>query len=439
MGLRLALNPILAYRLSTMIRMMMHPKAILPTLFGALFITASCPTRAADWPQWRGIHRDGKSPETGLLKTWPEGGPKLVWTARNLGGGYTTPSVVDGRIYGMGYRGEEEVIWALDAATGKEVWSTCTAPADRGMGYSEGPRCTPTVDGDRLYTLGAGGNLVSLDRTTGKVLWGKDLVADFGGKMMSGWGFSESPLVDGDRLVCTPGGSQGTMLALNKLTGEKLWQTADLTDKAAYSSILIATVAGTRQYVQLTDSHVFGVDPEKGTVLWQAPRNGRTAVITTPIVAEDIVYVTSGYGVGCNAFKVTRIGDQFKAEEIYANKLMTNHHGGVVLVGECLYGYSEAGGWTCQNLKTGEALWQEKSKLGKGAIAYADGRLYCRFQAEAGTMALLEATPEGYRELGRFDQPERSKQKSWPHPIIANGRLFLRDQEILLCYDVKAP
>ncbi|MCF7676480.1 MAG: PQQ-like beta-propeller repeat protein, partial [Akkermansiaceae bacterium] len=228
-----------------MIRTMMHPKAILPTLFGALFITASCPARAADWPQWRGIHRDGKSPETGLLKTWPEGGPKLVWTARNLGGGYTTPSVVDGRIYGMGYRGEEEVIWALDAATGQEVWSTCTAPADRGMGYSEGPRCTPTVDGDRLYTLGAGGNLVSLERTTGKVLWGKDLVADFGGKMMSGWGFSESPLVDGDRLVCTPGGSQGTMLALNKLTGEKLWQTADLTDKAAYSSILIATVAGT--------------------------------------------------------------------------------------------------------------------------------------------------------------------------------------------------
>jgi len=422
-----------------MIRMKINTITTRSALLGAFAITLSSLTSAADWPQWRGIHRDGKSPETGLLKTWPEGGPKLVWTARELGGGYSTPSVVDGKIYGMGYRGDEEITWALDAATGKEIWSTRTAPADRGMGYSEGPRCTPTVDGDRLYILGAGGNLAALDRKSGKVLWNKEFVADFGGKMMSGWGFSESPLIDGDRLVCTPGGSQGTMLALNKQTGEKLWQSAEITDNAAYSSIMVATLAGTRQYVQLTDSNVFGVDPEKGTVLWKAIRKGRTAVIPTPVIDGDIVYVTSGYGVGCNAFKITRDGDKFNAEELYNNKVMKNHHGGVVLVGEHLYGHSDGGGWTCQNFKSGEAVWQERSKLGKGAIAYADGRLYCRFESEEGTMVLLEATPEGYREQGRFDRTERSKKNSWPHPIIVGGRLYIRDQEVLLCYDVKAP
>lgn len=418
--------------------MKMKTTISLPTLSGIIGIGLFLPVCAEDWPQWRGIHRDGKSPETGLLKTWPEGGPKLLWTTRELGGGYTTPSVADGRVYGMGYLAEKEVVWALDAETGKEVWSTPTAPANLKVGYSEGPRCTPTVDGDHLYTLGAGGNLVSLDRNTGKVLWQKELVEDFGGKMMSGWGFSESPLVDGDRLVCTPGGSQGTMLALNKLTGEKLWQTADITDNAAYSSIVSATIAGVSQYVQLTDSHVFGVHPETGEVLWKAPRKGSTAVIPTPVVSDDIVYVTSGYGVGCDAFKVTRADSKFSAEVLYSNKEMKNHHGGVVLVGEHLYGYSDAGGWVCQNFKTGEVAWREKSKLGKGSISYADGRLYCRHEAEEGTLVLLEASPEGYREHGRFDQPERSNKNSWPHPVISNGRLYIRDQGILLCYDIKA-
>jgi outer membrane protein assembly factor BamB len=414
------------------------PTTTLPALLGVLAFSIGSTARAEDWPQWRGIHRDGKSPETGLLKSWPEGGPKLLWTARNLGGGYTTPSVVDGHIYGMGYRGDEEVIWALDAATGKEIWSSATGPANRDVGYAEGPRCTPTVDGDRLYTLGAGGNLAAVERKTGKVRWKKEFVADFGGKMMSGWGFSESPLVDGDRLVCTPGGPQGTMLALNKLTGEKLWQSAEITDTAAYSSIMVATLAGTRQYVQLTDSHVFGVKPETGAVLWKAVRKGRTAVIPTPVIDKDMVYVTSGYGVGCSAFKISRAGDKFTAEEVYENKVMKNHHGGVLLVGGHLYGHSDGGGWTCQNFETGEAVWQERSKLGKGAIAYADGRLYCRFESEEGTMVLLEATPAGYREQGRFEQPERSKKNSWPHPIITGGQLYLRDQEVLLCYDVKA-
>lgn len=417
----------------------MNTRSINLSLLGCLAVNASSPLRAADWPQWRGINRDGKSPEAGLLRSWPEGGPKLVWISRNLGQGYGTPSAAEGKVYGTGYRGDEEITWALDAATGKEIWSTPNAPADRSMGYSEGPRSTPTVDADMIYTMGAGGNLTALDRKSGKVVWRKSLVADFGGKLMSNWGFSESPLIDGPRLVCSPGGDQGTMLALDKLTGEKIWQSADITDKAAYSSIMLVTLAGTRQYVQLSDSHVFGIDPEDGAVLWKAGRGLDMPVIPTPVIEGDIVYVTSGYGKGSQAFKVTKDGEDFKAEPLYDNKVMKNQHGGVILVEEHLYGYSDAGGWTCQNFRSGKAVWRERLKFGKGSIAYADGHLYCRQESEGGTVVLLEATPRGYHEKGRFDQPERSGANSWPHPVIAAGRLYLRDQEVLLCYDVKAP
>ena len=387
------------------------------------------------WPQWRGSHRDGKSSDTGLLRQWPTDGPKLLWTAKGLGGGYSTPSFANGRIYGMGYRGDHEEVWALDVRDGREVWSAQLGSAVRDYGYPDGPRCTPTVDGDRIYVLNPKGLLACLKSDSGEILWKQDLVDEFGGKMMSGWGFSESPLVDGDRLVCTPGGEKGTMLALNKMTGATLWQTTGITDKAAYSSIVIAEIQGVRQYVQLTGASVFGVDPETGAVLWRAARKGRTAVVTTPIVHDDLVYVTSAYGVGCSAFRIDRKGNKLNAERIYANKVMANHHGGVVLVDGHLYGYSDGKGWTCQDLETGEALWGDKA-LGKGAVTYADGHLYCRYEGNRGTVALVEATPEGYREKGRFDQPERSNKRSWPHPVITGGKLYLRDQDILLCFDV---
>jgi outer membrane protein assembly factor BamB len=243
--------------------------------------------------------------------------------------------------------------------------------------------------------------------------------------------------VDVDRVVCTPGGPQGTVAAFNKVNGDLLWQSKEITDDAAYSSLVIAHFGGKRQYVQLTAASVFGVAADTGKLLWRAPRSGRTAVIPTPILHEDLVYVTSGYGVGCNLFRVTAEGEAFRAEEVYNNKVMVNHHGGVVKVGEHLYGFSDGKGWTCQELKTGRDVWQEKEQLGKGAIGYADGRLYLRAESGPGTVVLIEATPDGFREKGRFNQPERSGKNSWPHPIIANSRLYLRDQDLLLCYDVR--
>jgi len=401
------------------------------TLLGALALTAT----AADWLQWRGAQRAGICTETDLLKEWPEGGPKLVWKATKLGAGYSAVSIAGNRIYTMGDGAEAAEVRALDAATGEILWSAKAGKPGLGDGFP-GPRCTPTVDGDRLFAMSQDGELVGLERATGKELWRKNLKRDFGGKMMSGWGYSESPLVDGDWLLCTPGGEQGTLLALNKLTGEKVWQSEDIKDTAAYSSIIVETIGGVRQYIQVTDRNVFGVEAKTGKVLWRGPAPGKVAVIPTPIYADNQVFVACGYGVGCRSYRLSKDGDAFKSEQAYDNKVMVNHHGGVVKFGEHLYGYSDGKGWTCQDFKTGEAVWQEKGKLGKGAILCADGMLLCRGE-DKGTMVLIEASPKGWTEKGRFEQPDRSDKKAWPHPIIANGRLYLRDQDVLLCYDVK--
>jgi outer membrane protein assembly factor BamB len=226
------------------------------------------------------------------------------------------------------------------------------------------------------------------------------------------------------------------MVALNKRTGAEIWRTKDFTDSAEYSSPIIAESGGVRQYIQLTGNSVAGVAAEGGKLLWQAPRRGSTAVIPTPIFHNDHVYVTSGYGIGCNLFKVSKTGSEFKAQEVYANKIMVNHHGGVLRIGEHLYGHSDGKGWVCQEFKSGNMIWNER-KMGKGSVVYADGHLYLRSEESKGTVALIEASPAGYKEKGRFDQPQRSGHESWPHPVIANGKLYLRDQDWLLCYDVK--
>ncbi len=406
-------------------------------LMGGLFALGLGSGAASDWPQWRGPNRDGVSAETGLLKEWPKGGPPLAWKATGLGAGYSSVSVAAGRLFTMGEIAGASSVIALDEKTGKLLWSAKVGGTGGGDGYP-GPRCTPTVDGERVYAMNQFGDLVCVEAATGQEVWRKNLAKDFGGRMMSGWGYSESPLVDGERLVCTPGGSKGTLLALDKKTGAVLWQSKEFTDNAAYSSVIAAKVGGVPQYIQLTDASVAGGGPQNGRLLWRGPRRGATAVIPTPIVHDDHVYVTSGYGVGCNLFKVSMTSPDFKAEQVYANKVMVNHHGGVVRLGDHLYGYSDGKGWTCQEFKTGKAVWQDKEKLGKGSLVCADGHLYLRCQDGPGAVVLIEASPDGWKEKGRFDQPDRSSANSWPHPVIANGKLYLRDQDVLLCYDVKA-
>jgi outer membrane protein assembly factor BamB len=401
-----------------------------------LAATASALTATAgDWPQWRGPNRDDVSAETGLLKQWPASGPRQVWVFRDAGLGYSGYSIAGGKLYTMGLRGDMEFLIAVDASSGKQLWSAEIAPIFKN-GWGDGPRGTPTVDGDRVYAMSGNGTLLCANAATGKPLWTARMTA-FGGRTPN-WGYTESVLVDGNRVVCTPGGPQGTLLALDKMTGRKIWQSAGWMDPAQYASPIAVPLNNARQYIQLTMQNVAGVNAADGKVLWISPWEGRTAVIPTPIFKDGHVYIASGYGVGC---KLVKIGPGNQVSEVYRNTVMVNHHGGVILVGDHLYGFSDGNrSWVCQDFKTGREVWANKS-LGKGAVAYADGMLYC-LEENSGTVALVEASPKGWSEKGRFKLAPQTNQRSakgkiWTHPVISNGRLYLRDQELLVCYDVK--
>lgn len=402
------------------------------------FVSLLAGARADDWPQWRGPKRDGCSAETGLLKAWPAEGPALAWKSTGLGAGYGTVTIVGSRGYVQGDKDGQSSLLALNLADGKVVWSAPLGKAGAvGWGGFAGPRCTPSVDGDLVFAVGQFGEIGCFEAATGKPVWKKDYAADFGGKSPE-WGFAASPLVDGDNVVFCPGGENGNVVALKKKTGDLVWRSKDFSDKHHYASLIPVELGGVRQYLQLTEQSLAGIAARDGALLWKTARRGATAVIPDPIYCDGQVYVTSGYGIGCNLFKLTSADGKFAAEQVWANKVMVNQHGGVVRVGPQIYGYSDSKGWTCQDLKTGEALWQEKAKLGKGSIVYADGRLVLREENKGkGVVALIEASSAGYEEKGRFTPPDQSGKDNWPHPVIANGKLYLRDQDVLLCYDVK--
>ena len=388
-----------------------------------------------DWPQWRGPDRSDVSKETGLLKTWPAGGPKRMWLFDNAGSGYSGPAIVGGKLFTLGTRDGSEILLVLDAATGKEIL-TAKIGSILDNGWGDGPRGTPCVDGDRVYALSGPGNLVCVKIADGKVLW-EIKMSDLGGSRPN-WGYTESVLVDGDKVLCTPGGKKGAVAALDKLTGKVIWQSEDFTDPAHYSSIVPATINGQPQYVQRTEKSVVGISPPDGALLWRADFNGRTAVIPTPIVRGNEVYVTAGYGAGC---LMLRIEPGNKVTVVYENKTIKNHHGGIVLVGDLLYGHGDPL-WVCQDFQTGEAVWTSKN-FTKGAVGAADGMLYC-LEERTGAVALVEASPKGWTEHGRFTLSPQTKIRSargavWTHPVISHGKLYLRDQDLIYCYDVKAP
>lgn len=384
----------------------------------------------SDWSQFRGPNRDGISPDTGLLKEWPAAGPPLAWKATGLGAGFSTVTFAGDLLFTMGDVGGASTLIALSASDGKISWTAKVGTP--GGNRNEGPRSTPATDGTLVFALGQAGELVCVEAATGREKWRKHLEKDFGGRR-PGWWWSESPLLDGDLVLCTPGGAGGTVLALKRETGETAWRSADLKDTAHYASLVPVEIGGARQYLVLTARSIAGISAAGGQVLWRAERLGKTAVVTTPVYRENIVFVTSAYKVGCNAFKVSAADGKFSAEEIYAGGQMENHHGGVILVGEHLYG-TDNRSLKCIELKTGRVAWEDRS-VGKGSVAYADGRLVVR--SERGPVALVEATPEAYREKGRFNPPDRTRDPSWAHPVVFGGRLYLRDQDVLLCYDLK--
>ncbi len=403
-----------------------------------------------DWPQWQGPDRTAVSKEHGLLKEWPKDGPPLAWKIAGLGGGYSAPSVAAGRIFGMSNRGDDEVVWALSEKDGKELWATrLGAPPPQRMSQGkEGPGCTPTVDGERLYVLSLAGELACLRVQDGKILWQRSLTRDFGGRIPR-WSYRESPLVDGDKVICTPGGPEATLAALDKLTGKTIWQSqVPGSPQAAYASAIALDFAGQREYVQLTAQALVGMAASDGKFLWRydKPASRRNGInCSTPVSHDGRVFASTAYGVGGGLVKLSK--DEtggVKAEEVYFTKKMQNHHGGMILLDGCLYGANggnEGGYLACLDFLTGKVLWDERDKpermgVKKGSVALADGRIY--YRQEDGTMILFQPSSKEYIESGRFRQPDRSGKPAWPHPVLANGKLYLRDQDVLLCYDVKA-
>ena len=407
----------------------------------ALFVGAvlSNSVRSEDWPSWRGPNRDDISSETGLLKQWPEGGPEKLWTSHDAGLGYSSFATSNGVLFTMGADGSaeesNEFVVALKADTGEKIWQTIIGNyLDNGWGG--GPRSTPTISGDLLIAISGKGNVVCMSVTDGAEKWRTSLT-ELGGSVPD-WGYCESALIDGDKVLVTPGGDEGTVACFNLQTGEKLWQSSDIKEKAHYASIIAVDHFSKRQYIQITETKVFGLNAD-GKLLWQHDFPGRVAVIPTPIYKDGQVYVTAGYGAGCLLLNIT--GDN-NVEKIYDNKVMKNHHGGVLLLGDYLYGHSDDNGVVCQKFSSGELIWSDKKRNdSKGAVAYADGMLYCLTEGD-GECSLVEATEKEFKEVSKFKLDPQTTQRNpkgriWTHPVISNGMLYLRDQDVICCYKIK--
>jgi len=392
----------------------------------SLATVAVAQSNSVSWPQWRGPNRDGISKETGLLKQWPAEGPPLVWKATGAGSGFSSFSIANGKLFTMGLRGNREFVIAFDIETGKEAWATPSGSAfenDRG----NGPRGTPTVDGDRVYSLGGNGDLSAIEARTGKIIWSKNVLREFGGRNIT-WGISESPLIIGNKILVNPGAADASIVALNKSDGSVIWKSQS--DKAGYSSAIPVQVNGGTQVVFFTQERAVGLDLNDGKLLWQyAKPANNVANCATPVVKGNRVFISSDYGTGGGVVEIKPDGT---AQEIWFTKDMRNHHSSSVLVGDYLYGFSSAI-LTAMKFDTGEVAWKDRS-VGKGSLVYADGRLY--LFSERGVVGLAEATPTGYVERGRF-KIQAGNLETWTHPVIAGGRLYLRDQDTIYAYDVR--
>ncbi len=385
-----------------------------------------------DWPQWQGPDRNNVSRETGLISQWPASGPPVVWTAGGVGAGYGSIAIKDDRIFVQGSAGGRSVLYTLNRADGKGLWSKAIGAAgsnDRGSG----PRSTPTLDGDRVYVLTENGDLACLKAQDGTAVWQRNILKDFGGHNIN-WLLSESPLVDGDRVIVTPGGASAGMVSLDKMTGRTVWVAKELSDEAGYASAIVADVQGVRTIMTLTGEAGIGVRASDGKLMWHHKSvANRTANIATPVFFDNKVFYTSAYGTGAALLGLTAQAGEIKAQEIYFTRDMQNHHGGVVLVNGYLYGFNNSI-LSCLNFATGETMWRNRS-VGKGSLTYADGHLY--LLGEDNVVGLADASPVAYKETGRFKIADKGLP-SWAHPVVSGGRLYIRNQDTLSAYDVRA-
>ena len=395
---------------------------------------------AGDWPRWRGPHADGVSRETGLLKQWPSGGPRKLWTTTNLGRGYSSVVVAANLVFTLGESGGATSMHAVDRASGKRKWST---PIGGG-----GANGTPTFDPEtgHVYGISKNGDLACLRASDGKLVWKIQFERDFGGKMMSGWGYSESPLVDGPILLCSPGARDAAIIALDKRTGRAIWKApfpsgmgSKGKDGAGYGSIAIASPGGAKQYVQMTGRGLLAVEARTGKPLWHYNKiaNG-TANVPSPVVHGDRIFASTGYGDGGSALlQISRAG--VKEVKYWTAGELQNHHGGMVLLEGHIYGGHghNKGEPFCLDMRSGRILWKVDDpavrKMKSASFTCADGQLYVRY--ENGTMKLIDASTRGYQEKGSFKIPDDTRN-SWQHPVVAGGKLYLRAPDALHCYNV---
>jgi outer membrane protein assembly factor BamB len=407
-------------------------RVFVAAVVGALLMRLASAQQPAprEWSQWRGPNRDGISQETGLLQEWPKAGPRLAWRTNGVGNGYSSFSTSGGRLYTLGARAGIEYVIALDRATGKKVWETQNGRRfenDRG----DGPRSTPTVEGDRLYVLGGNGDLTCLENATGRKIWSVNIIQRFGG-VNPYWGYSESPLIVGDRILVNTGGRGAGIAAVSTADGSTLWRQHN--DGAGYSSPMLMRTGSLNQVIFFTEDRAMAVDPRDGRLLWSYNKaNNGTANVATPIVRGTKVFVSSDYGTGGALLDVRAAGNLATANEVYFTRDMRNHHASSVLVGDHLYGFSSSI-LTALLFDTGKTVWRDRS-VGKGSLIFADNRLY--LYSEDGVVGLADASPEMYRERGRFLLPQQSGLPTWSHPIIAGGLLIVRDQDNVYAYNVK--
>ena len=418
---------------------------IVATILAVALTTAAT---AGEWTSIRGPQRDGISTETGLLDVWPEAGPEKLWTLEGVGGGYSSVSIsADGFMYTMGDLGDDQMAFGISLADRKIVWKTKIGPAHHDM-YN-GPRCVPTIDGDNVYVVGTSSDVACLNRKTGDIVWALNMEKDFGGRMMSVWKFSESPLVDGELCVFTPGVEKAMIVAVDKKTGKTVWK-CDTTgvdfsgngkDGAGYSSIMVGELDGVRQYVQFVGRGLIGVDITTGKLLWHdvTVANG-TANISFPIFVDGTrIFWSSAYRGGSAMTEVTKNGEEFTPKTLWTlgEREYANHHGGTILLDGTLYGGSggNRGVPTAVDAKTGKVLWSEPQPGGgSSAWLYADGKFYIRYQDHV--MILAKATPEGFEIVSRFTSTATEKE-SWAYPVIVDGKMYLRTQDVIECYRVK--
>ncbi|NCO33130.1 MAG: hypothetical protein AUJ92_11135 [Armatimonadetes bacterium CG2_30_59_28] len=389
--------------------------------------TSPLPEKSGEWTQWRGPNRDGKSPDVGLLKTWPQGGPPQGWRATGIGVGYSSVAVSNGTVYISGDIGDSLMLTALDTM-GKKKWQVRHGPSWNTN--PAGSRGSPVVDSGRVYLLSAQGLLNCYDAPTGAGVWQVDLKRDFGG-VQEQWGYSESPLIYGNLLIVTPGG-RNCIVALNKATGQPVWGSTGLADTAHHASAIAVEFQGLPMIVQMLKGGMVAADARNGRFLWRCARAVGGAACASPVYSNGYCFGATGYNNGGACVRLQAVGGTVQAQPLWETKDMICHHGGYVIHDGYIYG-NHLEGWSCLELGTGRVMWNARG-VGKGSLCFADGMLYT-FSERGGQVGLVQATPQGFQQTGQF--AVSGQGQSWAYPVVIGGRLYLRYGDNLYCYDVR--